>query len=189
MQGVREMFGDAEIPVLALEAGVDQLLMPPDFPLAFNAVLDAVRSGRISEERIDQSVRRVLAQKWKRGVIAHPLVDESKVASRVGTPQNLATVQALTDRTTTVLRNDEGLLPLANPGRVLVVGVGDTVNQGQPILVMEAMKMQHTIAAPYDGTVTELAATAGQQVEAGTVLAVVTPAPEAADEAEEEGTD
>ena len=131
MQGVREMFGDAEIPVLALEAGVDQLLMPPDFPLAFNAVLDAVRSGRISEERIDQSVRRVLAQKWKRGVIAHPLVDESKVASRVGTPQNLATVQALTDRTTTVLRNDAGLLPLANPGRVLVVGVGDTVNQAK----------------------------------------------------------
>lgn len=128
MQGVREMFGDAEIPVLALEAGVDQLLMPPDFPLAFDAVLDAVRSGRISEARIDESVRRVLKQKWDRGILAKPLVDERKVAQRVGTPQNLATVQALTDRTTTVLRNDDGLLPLTDPGKVLVVGVGDTVN-------------------------------------------------------------
>lgn len=128
MQGVREMFGDAEIPVLALEAGVDQLLMPPNFPLAFDAVLDAVRSGRISESRIEESVRRVLTQKWKRGITAKPLVDERKVGQRVGTPGNLAAVQALTDRTTTVLRNDDGLLPLTDPGNVLVVGVGDTVN-------------------------------------------------------------
>ena len=131
MQGVREMFDDAEIPVMALEAGVDQLLMPADFPLAYDSVLDAVRSGRISESRIDESVRRVLKQKWERGVIAHPLVDERKVAKKVGTPQNLAAVQALTDRTTTVLRNDDGVLPLADPGDVLVVGIGDTVNQAK----------------------------------------------------------
>ena len=42
--------------------------------------------------------------------------------------------------------------------------------------------MQHTIAAPYSGTVTELAATTGQQVEAGTVLAVVTPDADAEEE-------
>ncbi|XBB66200.1 biotin carboxylase N-terminal domain-containing protein [Nocardioides sp. WV_118_6] len=61
------------------------------------------------------------------------------------------------------------------PGSVIAVraAVGDVVAEGQPILVMEAMKMQHTIAAPYAGTVTELSASAGQQVEAGAVLAVV----------------
>jgi propionyl-CoA carboxylase alpha chain len=57
--------------------------------------------------------------------------------------------------------------------------VGDVVEEGRPILVMEAMKMQHTIAAPYAGTVTELAAEAGAQVEAGTVLAVVEPVDDA----------
>ncbi|KAB2813258.1 biotin/lipoyl-binding protein [Pimelobacter simplex] len=64
------------------------------------------------------------------------------------------------------------------PGSVIAVraAVGDVVAEGQPILVMEAMKMQHTIAAPYAGTVTELSAVAGQQVEAGAVLAVVEPA-------------
>ncbi len=64
------------------------------------------------------------------------------------------------------------------PGTVVSVSaaVGDVVQEGQTILVMEAMKMQHTIAAPYPGTVTELSASAGQQVEAGTVLAVVEPA-------------
>ncbi|RHW26045.1 biotin/lipoyl-binding protein [Nocardioides immobilis] len=78
-----------------------------------------------------------------------------------------------------------GSLLAPMPGAVVAIHarVGDEVAEGQPILVMEAMKMQHTIAAPYAGTVTELAATVGQQVEAGTVLAVVTP------DSEEEGTD
>ncbi|WP_188783624.1 acetyl/propionyl/methylcrotonyl-CoA carboxylase subunit alpha [Nocardioides phosphati] len=69
----------------------------------------------------------------------------------------------------------EGSLLAPMPGSVVAVhaAVGDEVAEGQPLLVMEAMKMQHTIAAPYAGTVTELSATAGQQVEAGTVLAVV----------------
>ena len=78
----------------------------------------------------------------------------------------------------------EGSLLAPMPGTVVTVraAVGDSVTQGQPILVMEAMKMQHTIAAPYDGTVTELSATAGQQVEAGSVLAIVEPV-----ESEDEG--
>ncbi len=70
-----------------------------------------------------------------------------------------------------------GSLLAPMPGSVVAVHaqVGDEVAEGQPILVMEAMKMQHTVSAPYSGTVTELAAITGQQVEAGTVLAVVTP--------------
>ncbi|KRB76285.1 hypothetical protein ASE01_14895 [Nocardioides sp. Root190] len=71
-----------------------------------------------------------------------------------------------------------GSLLAPMPGSVIAVraAVGDVVREGQALLVMEAMKMQHTITAPYDGTVTELSAAAGQQVEAGTVLAVVEPA-------------
>lgn len=70
-----------------------------------------------------------------------------------------------------------GSLLAPMPGSVIAVraAVGDVVTEGQTILVMEAMKMQHTVAAPYAGTITELAATEGQQVEAGAVLAVVTP--------------
>jgi propionyl-CoA carboxylase alpha chain len=71
-----------------------------------------------------------------------------------------------------------GSLLAPMPGSVIAVhaAVGDEVAEGQPILVMEAMKMQHTVAAPYAGTITELAAQPGQQVEAGAVLAVVTEA-------------
>ncbi|GLZ40975.1 beta-N-acetylhexosaminidase [Actinokineospora sp. NBRC 105648] len=128
MQGVREMFGDAEIPVLALEAGVDQLLMPPDLRLAEDSVLAAVRSGRLTEQRVDESVRRILDLKWRRGILARPIVDESTVGSRVGGPAHKAAIQRLTDRTVTVLRNATNTLPLRQaPKKVLVAGVGDTV--------------------------------------------------------------
>ncbi|WP_405063244.1 acetyl/propionyl-CoA carboxylase subunit alpha [Kribbella sp. NBC_01505] len=68
-----------------------------------------------------------------------------------------------------------GSLVAPMPGTVIRVGVqvGEVVKQGQPLLWLEAMKMEHTIAAPADGVVGELNVEAGQQVEVGAVLAVV----------------
>ncbi|MFG1906958.1 biotin carboxylase N-terminal domain-containing protein [Kribbella sp. NPDC048928] len=68
-----------------------------------------------------------------------------------------------------------GSLVAPMPGTVIRVGVavGDVVKQGQPLLWLEAMKMEHTIAAPADGVVDELKVAAGEQVEVGAVLAVV----------------
>ncbi|MEC3920430.1 acetyl/propionyl/methylcrotonyl-CoA carboxylase subunit alpha [Nocardia sp. CDC160] len=69
----------------------------------------------------------------------------------------------------------EGSLLAPMPGAVIRLGaqVGDRVEKGQPILWLEAMKMEHTIAAPAAGVLTELNVSAGQQVEVGAVLAVV----------------
>ncbi|OBG88936.1 acetyl/propionyl-CoA carboxylase subuit alpha [Mycobacterium sp. E802] len=68
-----------------------------------------------------------------------------------------------------------GSLLAPMPGSVVRVGaaVGDTVTAGQPLIWLEAMKMEHTIAAPEDGVLTELNVAAGQQVEVGAVLARV----------------
>jgi beta-N-acetylhexosaminidase len=132
MEGVRKMHPDSEIPVLAIEAGVDQMLMPPNLDVAIKGVVDAVHSGRLTEQRIDQSVLRILKLKYKRGILSHPLVDERAVAKTVGTKQNLAKIQQLTDRTTTVLRNDAGLLPLKKPGNILVTGWNNPAYPGYP---------------------------------------------------------
>lgn len=61
------------------------------------------------------------------------------------------------------------------PGSVIRVGaqVGDSVTAGQPLIWLEAMKMEHTINAPADGVLAELSVQAGQQVEVGAVLARV----------------
>ncbi|WP_067546959.1 acetyl/propionyl/methylcrotonyl-CoA carboxylase subunit alpha [Nocardia crassostreae] len=69
----------------------------------------------------------------------------------------------------------EGSLLAPMPGSVIRLGaeLGQRVEKGQPILWLEAMKMEHTIAAPAAGILTELPVTAGQQVEVGAVLVVV----------------
>ena len=68
-----------------------------------------------------------------------------------------------------------GSLLAPMPGTVVCVAVeaGAAVAAGQPVLVLEAMKMQHTVSAPYAGTVTAISVAAGVQVAAGEVLAVV----------------
>ncbi|GAA2065342.1 biotin carboxylase N-terminal domain-containing protein [Williamsia deligens] len=68
-----------------------------------------------------------------------------------------------------------GSLLAPMPGAVVrvAVAVGDRVVQGQPLLWLEAMKMEHTVHAPADGVVTELAVSAGHQLAVGDVLAVI----------------
>jgi len=145
MQGVRDAYSDAEIPVLALEAGVDVLLMPFEgsMDVAYQGVLAAVRSGRISEDRIDRSVRRVLTLKWNRGIVAHPTADPAALAGVVGTAEHLAVAQGITDRTTTLVTND-GTLPIAPADKkILVVGY-DAATTGALSTALTARRAQVT---------------------------------------------
>jgi beta-N-acetylhexosaminidase len=54
---------------MSVEAGIDLILMPADLPSAVWSVCDAVESGRITEERIDESVRRILRKKYELGLM------------------------------------------------------------------------------------------------------------------------
>jgi acetyl-CoA/propionyl-CoA carboxylase biotin carboxyl carrier protein len=69
----------------------------------------------------------------------------------------------------------DGTVRSPMPGTILAVhvSVGDTVSAGQPVLVVEAMKMEHTVTAPVDGVISELTAKAGQQVPMDETLAVI----------------
>jgi biotin carboxyl carrier protein len=69
----------------------------------------------------------------------------------------------------------DGAIRAPMPGRVTAVEVslGAAVAKGQPLVWLEAMKMEHTISAPADGVLTQLDVTVGQQVDVGTVLARV----------------
>ncbi|MGV7754540.1 acetyl/propionyl/methylcrotonyl-CoA carboxylase subunit alpha [Mycobacterium kansasii] len=70
---------------------------------------------------------------------------------------------------------EQGSLVAPMPGNVIRLGaeVGETVTAGQPLIWLEAMKMEHTISAPTDGVLTQLNVHTGQQVDVGAVLARV----------------
>jgi propionyl-CoA carboxylase alpha chain len=61
------------------------------------------------------------------------------------------------------------------PGSVVrvLVAAGNAVSAGDPLVVLEAMKMEHTVSAPAAGQVAEVAVEPGQQVEAGALLVVI----------------
>ncbi|TDD05816.1 beta-N-acetylhexosaminidase [Nonomuraea deserti] len=83
MGGARTKYDDGEVAVRAVLAGADLLLMPNDLPEAHRAVLAAVRSGRISKQRLDQSVTRLLTLKQSKGLLAEAPVASAAEAARV----------------------------------------------------------------------------------------------------------
>ncbi|HEY8394984.1 MAG TPA: glycoside hydrolase family 3 N-terminal domain-containing protein, partial [Thermaerobacter sp.] len=120
MQGA-QVLPPERIPVEAIKAGADILLMPPDVELAYNAVLDAVRRGEIPERRIDESVYRILELKLKRGLFEDPFADPAELAV-LGTAESHAVAAEIADRSITLLKNEGGVLPLPAGTRVLVTG-------------------------------------------------------------------
>ncbi|MCD0446844.1 glycoside hydrolase family 3 protein [Glycomyces sp. A-F 0318] len=126
MEGVREGYGDDRVPVLALQAGVDVLLMPQDIGLAYDAVLAAVAGGELTERRIDESVTRILDLKYRLGLFRDPYADPEEVGEVVGVPEHLEAAQAISDRTTTMVVNDGTLPVVTDGGFALVTGWGET---------------------------------------------------------------
>ncbi|MFJ4961310.1 glycoside hydrolase family 3 protein [Streptomyces sp. NPDC088729] len=124
MQGVRTKYGDARVPVLALLAGVDQLLNPPNLSVAWNAVLTAVRDGEVGEARIEESVLRILRLKARLGLFRQPYVSLREVDRTVGSRAHRAAADAIAERTTTLLADPGALLPLSRRlhRELLVVG-------------------------------------------------------------------
>jgi beta-N-acetylhexosaminidase len=130
MAGATATYPPNVAPVKAMLAGADQLLVPPQMDTAYGAVLDAARRGEISSQRLDESVYRILVHKFRRGLFRDPFVDPTAAPQVMGAPEHRTDAQAITDRTTTLVQNDVGLLPLASgPRNVLVAGWGASTTQ------------------------------------------------------------
>lgn len=112
MAGARRKYSETAVPVRAILAGADQLLMPPSLPRAYNAVLSAVRSGRIAQKRLDESVARIIQLKQRRGLFKGTVVDPAKAGAAIGTAAHRAAARQVAEHAVTLVRNDGGLLPL-----------------------------------------------------------------------------
>ncbi len=66
MGAICSLYSSREAAKLAVSAGIDMILMPADFKAAYEGLLEAVKEGAIDEERIDESVRRIVEKKLKK---------------------------------------------------------------------------------------------------------------------------
>jgi beta-N-acetylhexosaminidase len=123
MQGITDDFKSADAAVAAIEAGVDAILGIEDIDEGYNGVLDAVRSGRLTEERINTSVRRILAAKARVGLDRERTVSIDSLFSIVGAPESQQMSQKISDESVTLLRNADNTLPLSPSSRLRLVVV------------------------------------------------------------------
>jgi beta-N-acetylhexosaminidase len=115
MQGVVRGYSVAQSTVMALRAGVDIVLLPPDEDVALAAVLAAARSGELPLERINESVRRVLEAKRWVGVDRDRFAAISEISSHVAGRSQTMLAQQIARDAITLLKNGRNLVPL-DPG-------------------------------------------------------------------------
>ncbi len=121
MRGITEQFGAGEAAVKALEAGVDVLLMPADPDAAINAVVKAVREGRLSGARVERSLERVLAAKARVGLDRRRTVELEAISEQLDAPEDVALASRVAERALTLLKNDGDVLPLRGAWCFLVL--------------------------------------------------------------------
>lgn len=109
------------VAVEAFKAGADILLNPPNVEVAYNGMLAAAQSGEISEKRIDESVYRILENKFKRGLFDNPYTPESDI-SNIGTAEHLAVADEIANKSITLVKNENNLLPLKDTDKIFITG-------------------------------------------------------------------
>jgi beta-glucosidase-like glycosyl hydrolase/CubicO group peptidase (beta-lactamase class C family) len=123
MGGITVRYAPGEAAVRAFEAGADALLMPPVPDAAFEGLQGAVRSGRISQARLDASVRRILQSKARLALEENRLVDVNAINQKFGHVAWQGEAQDISDRGVTLLRDVAHRLPLdaTKPTRALLL--------------------------------------------------------------------
>jgi beta-N-acetylhexosaminidase len=127
MQGITDRYSPAEAAILAIQAGADALLVPPDIEAMHKGVLDAVKKGNLSESRLDESVRRILSAKSWLGLDKNRYVDLSSITATVASPASEEISKRIARDAVTLLRNKANTLPISRrrTTKVAVVVLSD----------------------------------------------------------------
>jgi beta-N-acetylhexosaminidase len=124
MKGVVKHFKDGEADVMGVISGNDILELSENSKRAIKMVRQAVRDQRITMERIDESVRKILTAKYWAGLNVPQTINENNVSAEVNRPESLALLQQLADGSMTLLRGREFIPQLTPVKRTVIVNVG-----------------------------------------------------------------
>jgi beta-N-acetylhexosaminidase len=118
MAGLTHLFADdiGREAVEAFKAGNDLLLIPPNLGASYDSMLKAVRSGEISQQRLDRSVLKILKIKGELGLNKSRTVDLNALATAVGKPENIAFGQQVAEAAITLVSDNGKVLPLKSKG-------------------------------------------------------------------------
>jgi beta-N-acetylhexosaminidase len=152
MGGIVNGFGSGEAAVRAVEAGADTLLMPADPDTAIKAVVAAVSTGRLSRQRIRESVAKILSAKERIGLDHTRYTDLEAIGDVLDDPTVNDRAQEIADRAITLVRNSAGFLPLAAPGRAcyLVLTEGRYSPEGQVFTQEVRKRIPRAALATFD---------------------------------------
>jgi beta-N-acetylhexosaminidase len=157
MGGIAQGFSVGDASVRALEAGADVLLMPPDPEAAINAVVAAVRSGRIKQKRLDESVMRILTAKAHVGLATKRVVDVDNIHDVVSSMESNAAAQQISDRSVTLVKNEGDLLPLKSPATTafFVLQESRTGTEGQAFAAEMKKRTASALVIQLDPTMSD----------------------------------
>ena len=114
MSGLTIYFTQEEAAVRALEAGADMLLKPADVDASFRGVVNAVKRGRITEQRVEESARKILAAKYDLGLVEQRMTPVDAIDRIVGSKDAVALAGEIAERAITLVRDEDKLVPLKN---------------------------------------------------------------------------
>lgn len=126
MKGITKYFSTSEVALMCVEAGIDLILMPGDEVVTINAIVDAVQSGRISEERLDRSVEKILKAKQWLGLFNEKMINDADVYKSIDYNAAANISLEIAKESLTLVKDDNNFLPVKQPGgRTLVISLSD----------------------------------------------------------------
>jgi len=121
MGGVTSLYSPDEAALKAIQAGVDIVLLPPTPDEVIDSLIQAVKDGQISEERINTSVRRILETKARLGLHKSRFVDIKSLNTKVATKEHLNLAARMYEKSITLVKNNGSVLPLYGKGQKVAV--------------------------------------------------------------------
>lgn len=146
MLGITRYYSPGNAVIMALNAGVDMMLISPDEITAINELKAAVESGRVSEERIDQSVRKILDLKYEFGLFDNRLTDPAALSGLINTPEHQATADRIARESVTLLRNSGNRIPVRQTDfpNILLVAVSDGNRHSSADILAREFRRYHS---------------------------------------------
>jgi beta-N-acetylhexosaminidase len=145
MQGITNHYSPGEAVIMSILAGVDLMLISPDEMTAINELKTAVEIGRISEERMNQSVRKILNLKKEAGLFQNRFLDVDGLNHFINTPEYQAEANRIARESVTVLKDARNMLPLrsAFANQILIVSVSDSDGHSSAEVLAREVRRYH----------------------------------------------